>query len=260
MGVLAVAAAALALASPVSFLQSSQAADGGFADAGGKPDAALTSWAALGLAAAGADTGKAYQFLQAHEGELRTQTDVALAAVAELVLARDSHLVERLSTRPTSLTNAAIWTILAFRQAGRPAPPALVQAVLGRQRPSGGWSWLEGGRPDSNDTAAALQALRAAGISGRPIARGLTALRGFQNADGGFELTPGRGSDAQSTAWAIQALRATGQRVPPSAYRYLARLRRPDGSYRYTARYAVTPVWVTAQVLPALAGKPFPLR
>jgi len=33
----------------------------------------------------------------------------------------------------------------------------------------------------------------------------------------------------------------------------------PDGSYRYSKRYAVTPVWVTAQVLPALAGKPFPL-
>jgi hypothetical protein len=37
-------------------------------------------------------------------------------------------------------------------------------------------------------------------------------------------------------------------------------LRRPDGSYRYSTRYATTPVWVTAQVLPALAGKPFPLR
>jgi hypothetical protein len=37
-------------------------------------------------------------------------------------------------------------------------------------------------------------------------------------------------------------------------------MHRSDGSYRYSARYAVTPVWVTAQVLPALARKAFPLR
>jgi hypothetical protein len=49
--------------------------------------------------------------------------------------------------------------------------------------------------------------------------------------------------------------------VPPgrAAYAYLARMRRPDGSFRYSSRYAVTPVWVTAQVLAALSGKPFPL-
>ena len=77
--------------------------------------------------------------------------------------------------------------------------------------------------------------------------------------DGGFELTRGRGSDAQSTAWAIQGLVAAGARPPRSAFAYLAKLRRPDGSYRYSARFAATPVWVTSQVLAALAKKPFPL-
>jgi hypothetical protein len=37
-------------------------------------------------------------------------------------------------------------------------------------------------------------------------------------------------------------------------------LRRADGSYRYSRAYVTTPVWVTAQVLPALVKKPFPLR
>jgi hypothetical protein len=259
VGVLAVAAAALALAGPASFLQAQQGADGGFADVGGTADAALTSWAALGLAAAGADAGKAQEFLHAHEDGLRVQTDIALAAMAETV-AGDEHLIARLSVRPTRLTNAAIWTILAYRQAGRPAPPALVDAVRARQHRNGGWAWLKGGKPDSNDTAVALQALRAAGVGGRPIVRGLVALRTFQTGEGGFELAHGRGADAQSTAWAIQAFLAAEQRPPRSAYAYLARLRRPDGSYRYSTRYAVTPVWVTAQVLPALAGKPFPLR
>ena len=53
---------------------------------------------------------------------------------------------------------------------------------------------------------------------------------------------------------------AAGRKPPPAAFRYLARMRRQDGSYRYNARYLANPVWVTAQVLPALARTPFPLR
>ena len=134
-----------------------------------------------------------------------------------------------------------------------------MQALRAAQRPNGGWSWLAGGAADANDTAAAIQALRAVGVKGRPIDRGVAFLRRHQNADGGFELTLDRGSDTQSTAWAIQALLAAGRQPGAPAFRYLARMRRPDGSYRYNARYVTTPLWVTAQVLPALARKPFPL-
>ena len=132
--------------------------------------------------------------------------------------------------------------------------------VLRRQAHNGGWAWYAGGQPDSNDTAAAIQALRAAGVTGAPVRRGLAYLRRLHNRDGGFELTPGRGSDAQSTAWAIQAFLAARRTVPQGAFAYLRRLRRPDGSYRYSQAYVTTPVWVTAQVLPALALRPFPLR
>ena len=85
-------------------------------------------------------------------------------------------------------------------------------------------------------------------------------LRSLQRPDGGFALGPGRAADAQSTAWAIQAFVAAGRPPPSAAFRYLAQLRQPDGSYRYSKRYAATPVWVTSQVLPALGRKPFPLR
>jgi hypothetical protein len=108
--------------------------------------------------------------------------------------------------------------------------------------------------------AGRIEALRAAGVKGRVITRAVRFLRRFQRRGGGFELVRGRGPDAQSTAWAIQAFFAAGVQPPRSAFRYLARMRRPDGSYRYDARTATTPVWVTAQVLPALAGKPYPLR
>jgi hypothetical protein len=105
-----------------------------------------------------------------------------------------------------------------------------------------------------------VEALRATNVGGAPIRRALRFLLRFQNRDGGFELIHGRGSDTQSTAWAVQAFRAAGKPPPRGALTYLRRLQRRDGSFRYSARYATTPVWVTAQALPALAGKPFPLR
>ena len=135
-----------------------------------------------------------------------------------------------------------------------------MSALLARQAKSGGWGWAKGVAPDSNDTAAAVQALRAAGVTGAPIRRALDYLRKTRNKDGGFAIVRGRESDAQSTAWAIQAFVAAGAPVPKGAFAYLRGLRRDDGSYRYSRRYVATPVWVTAQVLPAVLKKPFPLR
>jgi hypothetical protein len=247
-------AAAATLATPASYVAGEQRADGSFGDA------QLTAWATLGLVAAGVDTGGAADFLA--QQRPAQGTDAALVAMARAAAGdRPDDLLPQLRAhRPGKLVNASIWTLLALRQAGEPAPRALVGALLRAQRPSGGWSWLVGGAADANDTAAAIQALRAADVRGRPIDRGVDFLRRHQNADGGFELTLGRGSDTQSTAWAIQALLAAGRQPGAAAFRYLARMRRQDGSYRYDARYVTTPLWVTAQVLPALARKSFPLR
>jgi hypothetical protein len=264
----AVLAAAAALASPAAFLHAHQGADGGFAEPGGHESAGLTAWAVLGLQASGGSTGAAAPYLAAHEGELASATDVALAVAAEAavgeptpaLLARLRRLADARTGRIGPTVNSTIWGAIALRQAGSRPPARTARWLLARQRPSGGWSWFAGGQPDSNDTAAAVEALRALGVGGRPITRGLAFLRRLQNRDGGFELTAGRGSDAQSTAWAIQAFVAAARPPGAASFRYLARLRRADGSYRYSARYAATPVWVTSQVLPALARKAFPLR
>jgi hypothetical protein len=246
-------AVATALATPAGYVQSLQRDDGGFGD----PQ--ITAWATLGLVAAGADTGQAPAYLATHRPE--SATDIALAAMARAAAGdRPDDLLPLLRAHtPGKLINATMWTILALRQTGEPAPPKLVRAVLAAQRPSGGWSWLAGGAADTNDTAAAMQALRSAGVRGGSIDRGAAFLRRHQNRDGGFELTRGRGSDTQSTAWAIQGLLAAGRTPGEPAFRYLQRMRRPNGSYRYNARYVTTPLWVTSQVLPALARKPFPL-
>jgi hypothetical protein len=260
LGKLITLVVALALASPAQFLHAHQSADGGFGESVGRPYPQLTAWAALGLRAQLADTGNALAYLVAHEGDVSKPTDVALVALAEAALGRDpQELLSRLPAKPAQV-NDAIWSVLAFRQSGRAARAADVAYVLHSQTRKGGFSWARRVAPDSNDTAAAIEALRAAGVRGAPVRRALAFLRTFERRDGGFELQHGRGSDAQSTAWAIQAFVAVGAKPPPSAFAYLRSLRRPDGSYRYSRAYVTTPVWVTGQVLAGLARKPFPLR
>jgi hypothetical protein len=260
VGIAVLLAAVAIAASPASYVQSRQQADGGFAEAGGVPGPELTAWAALGLRAGGAETGNALSYLVSHERELSSPTSIALVALAEGALGHDpGGLLARLPARPRAV-NEAIWDILALRQARRPLPRPVVTYLVSSQASSGGFAWARGVRPDSNDTAFAIQALRAAGVRGKPITRAVAFLRKFQRRDGGFELSKGRGSDAQSTAVAIQGLVAAGSKPPPAAFSYLAKLRRTDGSYRYSVRYAATPLWVTSQALLALARQPFPLR
>jgi hypothetical protein len=266
VGVAALLAAAALALTPGSYVASRQQADGGFAEAGSRSTPGLTAWAMLGLRSAGLPTGKAYDYLVANERELQSATDIELALIAQAATGRISDtLYARFAAlghpdgRLGPAINSTAWGILAYVQVGRPFK-LRVSYLLHHQHRSGGWGWIAGAAPDSNDTAAVIQALRTQGVRGRPITRGVAFLRRLQNADGGFELTAGRGSDAQSTAWAIQAFISARVKPPAGAFRYLATLRRPDGSYRYSRKYGATPVWVTSQVLPALARKSFPLR
>ncbi len=255
-------------AGSAAFLAGRQSAGGGFGEQGRVPDAPLTAWAALGLVAVGgypAERARAAAFLRSRMTDVPTATDLALRVVALTALGDtvdESALARLRRHEPDVLVNETIWTVIALRAAGEQAPQNLVRAILAAQARGGGFPWSKGGIPDSNDTAAAIEALRASGVGAgaAPVHRALVALRAFQNRDGGFGLTKGRESDAQSTAWAIQALISSGQKPGKPPFRYLSRLRRADGSYRYSLRYGTTPVWVTAQVLPALTGRPFPFR
>jgi hypothetical protein len=255
----ALAVATTVAASPVDYVLARQQADGGFAEPAGRSDPALTAWAVLGLHAAGRQPARS-PVTYLREAPVEDTTDLALRIMALRALGADvSDLTSRLERRRRpdgrigSLVNSTAWSALALERPGR----ATVRYLLGAQHRSGGWSWLPRGAPDSNDTAAVIQALRSAGVHGRPIRRGLGYIRRLTAPSGGVRLTPGREPDAQSTAWAIQAYVAAGVRPPRTAFRFLASLRRPDGSYRYSRRYAVTPAIVTAQVLPALARKPY---
>jgi hypothetical protein len=262
---LATALVGVALASPLAasadYLESRVGSDGGVSEPGGRADAALTAWTILALRAVGRDPGRApREYVRAAAPEDVTQTALRALAVGDDQLLARLEAARRPDGRIGPLVNSTAWGVLALRASGRPAGATTVRYLLSRQRRNGGWPWHPRGAPDSNDTAVVLQALRAAGVRGAPLRKGARYLRTLQARDGGFRLVPGRAPDAQSTAWAIQGLLAAGAKPGRAAYRYLAGLRRPDGSYRYSKRYAVTPVWVTAQVVPALAGKTFPLR
>jgi hypothetical protein len=260
---LAVLALVLGLAvAPADYVAARQQPDGGFAEPGGRSDPALTAWAVLGLHAAGRHPARsAAAYLR--DAPVHDTTDLALRIMARRVLGDDvGDLVAQLERRRRpdgrigSLVNSTAWSVLALDKPGR----APIRYLLRAQHRSGGWSWVPRGAPDTNDTAAVIQALRSAGIRGRPIQRGLRYIRRLTAPNGGVRLVSRREPDTQSTVWAIQAHVAAGAKPPAASLRFLASMRRQDGSYRYSRRYAVTPLLVTAQVLPALARKSFPLR
>ena len=256
--------------SAVDYLAGRQAPDGCYAEPGGEPSPELTAWVAMGLRAARAPVpAGARRCLARSARSARVPTD-AQRTILGLVAAggdprRDGgvDLVARVrgqirrdgSIPPT--VNATAFGALALRSAGAPVPASVRRSILRAQQRGGAWGL--GGLPDSNITAAAIEALVAtgSGARSRPVNRGVAALARFRH-PGGYGLTPSSPPDAQSTAWVAQALVAAG-RDPGTALTALRRLQRPDGSFAYRRGQAITPVWVTAQALPALARRPLPV-
>lgn len=285
--------AARAAGTPTAYLLAAQNVDGGLGAARGSPSSPLFSgWAALALAAAG-DSPQAVSrtstrtrrrgrtlldYLEASAaggndpGSLE-RTILALRAAGASV--RDARGTDLLSALQRDLradgsvseqTNLTAFAVLALRAAGV-APRAASIAWLARQQDAdGGFNFATApGTSDVDDTGAVLEALAGTGRVA-VIARALAFIRSQQNSDGGFPSQAGASSNAQSTAFAVQGLIAAGvdpatlhRHGAPSPQRYLGSLIAPDGHVRYAAGSDVTPVWVTAQALLALAGKPLPL-
>ena len=252
----------------VAFLLSRQDASGGFSEPGEHPTPGLTAWAAIALVAAGRAPAGAGEYLQAHEGELVSATDLELALLAERALGLPgAALVERLhalvgpSGAIGPALNSTFWGVIALRSAGEPAPPGAPGVIRRSQARSGGWSWTRSGRPDAGDTAAAVLALLAAGVprTDGAVTRALAYLVTCRGRDGGFATVPGGLADVQSTAWAAQALLAAGRDPGAATWAYLSRLQQRDGSFRFSAAYATTPVWVTSYALVAVARAWYPV-
>ena len=167
LGLVVSAAAAAPVDDGVRYLESRQQPDGGFAEPGRASDPSLTAWAVLGLVAAGSPPERAAGYLA--DKPYPTATDLELRILALAALGRDvSPLADRLERlrRPDGaigpLVNSTIWGIIALRAAGRAPGDRAVAYLKAAQARDGGWSWSAGGQPDTDDTAAAVQALRAA--------------------------------------------------------------------------------------------------
>jgi hypothetical protein len=158
-------------------------------------------------------------------------------------------------------SNSTYWGVLAFRAAGAPLPSRSLTYIRGLQAASGGYGYAPGSGTDSNDTAAAVMALRSGGVPcrSRSVSHAYDYMHGLQRSDLGYALGASSGSDSQSTSWAIQA-RSKCALVNTGALGYLAARKRSNGSYQYRAGLVQTPAWVTAQVLPAVNGRSYPIR
>jgi hypothetical protein len=84
-------------------------------------------------------------------------------------------------------------------------------------------------------------------------------LKTAQTSGHGYSLVRGAAADSQSTSWAIQARHACGLRNRRSRAWLLAR-QLPNGAFNYEPGTTITPAFVTAQVLPAVHGKWYPIR
>ncbi len=282
-----VALAAGPLDREVGYLVKAQNADGGFGAAPGQPSTELyTSWAVLGLAAAGRDPRHVVRggrspvaYMLAGAGRLAGVGDLerTILALGAAHTAPPHALLARLVGAQAGdgsfghLVNLTAFGILALRAAGRPAGDLRVRHALGwlarQQNGDGGFNYAgRGSSSGIDDTAGALQGLVAGGArsGGRAAQRAAAFLAARQSPDGGFPLSPGGDSNAQSTAWAIQGLVAAGR--DPARLRhgsplgYLRGLTAADGAVRYSPTSTQSPVWVTSQALTGLAGRPFPIR
>jgi hypothetical protein len=269
-------------ASGADYLASRLTTSGGFAEArSSTPSVSLTEWSVMGLTAAGRHPALMHRsggktpaaFLAARAKGFDDAYAIARAVLAGVAMNRSPYafggrnLVGALRTRINWQTgrigpyaNSTYWSVLAFKAAGSPIPEKSITYIRGRMWANGGYGWAPGVAPDSNDTAAAIMALRVAGVpcSWKAVAHGYDFLHSLQRADHGYSLNPGGASDSQSTAWAIQARRKCS--LPNTgALEYLRARQLPSGAFNYQAGRTVTPAWVTAQVLPATNGRSYPI-
>ena len=275
----------------LDYLHACQRGDGGFAEKTGSASSeALTAWAIVAIASAGEDpnqwkvgSASPTDFLAKKSSSWRTTTDYARTTLAVVAAEKNPRsfggvdLIGKMRADEQDrgadgdqigpYVNSHIWALIALESAGQTITPREIQWLVGQQNADGGWGWAPGLASDTNDTAAALQALIGAGQSptSAPVTQALAYLRARQLADGGFTYS-GTKSDADSTAWVIQALRAAGQ--PPEQQRksgkdpltFLRSLQAADGSLRYSASSTANPLLVTVQSISALSGRTLPLK
>lgn len=165
------------------------------------------------------------------------------------------------------------WALLALRAAGKEVTETERAVLRSYQQANGGWEGAPTWGTDTNTTALAVQALLAAGepLTSKAIQAARAHLLEQENDDGGFPYTKpspwGSDSDANSTAYVLQAILAMGE--DPTAEPWwrgtgndpvaaLLRFQAASGAFEWQPGFGEN-LLATAQAIPALMGKTFPL-
>lgn len=268
--------------SAASWLVSQQNSDGGW---GPSPESnsslETTSWVVLGLEAHGrnpADVSSAgrsaLDYLRANVGELESSGELARTILMLEGAGVDPrsfggrNVVEALLNRRRDngsyegWPNSTAFAVIALRAAGASGSLGASTSWLSKvQNDDGGWGDVPGSPSTADGTAAVMQAMP----DSEPAQHGLAYLRNHQRSSGGFALGGSGAVNSQSTAWAVQGMLAVGadpnknKRGGTGALDYLAARQADDGHYAYSSSSDQTPVWVTGEVLAAVAGEAFPV-
>jgi prenyltransferase/squalene oxidase-like repeat protein len=287
LALLALAAApALAHASDIGraadWLEAQQRPSGGFAaESGREPGAEMTSWAMLGLAAAGRNPldvtkgGRSpVDFLRSHRDEIRDAGDVARTILSLEAAGVDPRsfggedLVARLLSQRRQNGSYQGWpatsayAVLALRGSGANDSTAGTVSWLRKvQGKDGGWGNEPGDASTPEITGAVLQVLAS---DSDAAARALGYLRDSKRANGGFAPGNNLSANAQATAWASQGLLAAdkdpaGFGPGKSSFAYMRELQAGDGRFLEAPGQEASPVWVTADVIVPLSGHFLPV-
>jgi hypothetical protein len=265
-----------------AWLVTAQNADGGWGtSADSYSSTSTTAWVMLGLEATGRnplDVSRGghtpVDFLRARVNELGSPGDFArtiLALEGAGVDPRDfggHDLVEALLKRRRDNGSYEGWpgstsfATIALRSAGATGGLDQTTSWLAKaQNGDGGWGDLPKPPSTADGTGAVMQAIPAT----EAARHGMGFLRNAQRPNGGFPLGGNGSVNSQSTAWAVQGMLAVGTDPASvteggkSPLDYLAARQEADGHYRYSDSSDQTPVWVTGQVLTAVAGESFPV-
>jgi len=264
------------------WLAAQQRPSGGFpATPGQEAGAEMTSWAMLGLAAAGRNPldvtsgGKTpVDFLRSHIADVADAGDIARTILALSAAGVDSRsfagqdLVDRLLARRADNGSYQGWpgssayAVLALRAAGaNDAAAPTVEWLRKVQGKDGGW----GNEPKSDSTAEITGAVLQVLTPGSDAAdRALSYLRKAKRPNGGFAPGNNLGANAQATAWTSAGLLAAGKDPAGfgegrSSFAYMRDLQTDSGYFLKEPNLEATPVWVTADVLVPLTGNHLPI-
>lgn len=281
------AASGSSLEQAVAWLESQQAADGGFIGYTGESDPGFTLDVLIALGAArnaGVDTTASIDAALAFLGEgdhalVYAQTGVGQSA--KLILGLVAVGVEPESfanvmplsilqtgqSEDTGIYGTGLYdhalTIMALVAVGEDVPPTAIDALAATQSSVGGWAWdgsTDDANADSNTTSMVVQALVAAGQADSEMVTAAATFLQSTWTDGGalYGLAEGTTPDSNSSALVLQATIAIGEDAT-SMRTGLEAFQNQSGAFFFNGDDTSDNAYSTVQVIPVLANQVFPV-